>query len=189
MIQLSTPLQDTTLLDLKMGDSVALCGVVYTARDSAHKRMIETLNNGEPLPVQLKDQVIFYAGPAPAPPGKAIGAVGPTTSTRMDAFTPALLELGLKGMIGKGCRSEKVRESIQKYQAVYFGAVGGAAALLSQKVVAAEIVAYPDLGPEAIWKFEMKNFPLIVLVDSQGNDLYQRNSREVVSRFRNGMMK
>lgn len=162
-------------MGLKVGDHVTLSGMVYTARDSAHKRMIETLEKGEPLPVYLKNQVLFYAGPAPAPPGKVIGAVGPTTSTRMDAFTPTLLDLGLKGMIGKGRRAVVVRESIQKNQAVYFGAIGGAAALLSSHVVSAEIVAYPDLGTEAIWKFELNQFPLIVLIDSRGNDLYHRD--------------
>lgn len=169
-----TPLVSDTVRQLKMGDRVVLSGIVFTARDAAHKKMIAALDRSNALPVDLAGQVIFYAGPAPAPPGKVIGAVGPTTSTRMDTFTPRLLDLGLKGMIGKGCRSEAVRHSIEKNCAVYFGAVGGVAALLSQHITSAEIVAYPELGPEAVWRFELNRFPLIVLIDSLGNDLYHR---------------
>ncbi len=176
MTELMTPFDSESLRSLKMGDRVVLSGTAFTARDAAHKRMIEVLDKGNALPFGLAGQVIFYAGPAPAPPGKVIGAVGPTTSTRMDAYTPRLLDLGLKGMIGKGCRSDAVRHAIRKNQAVYFGAIGGAAALLSKQITAAEIVAYPELGPEAVWRLEFNRFPLIVLIDSQGNDLYQTKS-------------
>ena len=154
-------------------DSVLLSGSLYTARDAAHKRMLEALDKGEPLPFDIKGQVIYYVGPAPAGPGYAVGSAGPTTSYRMDAYTPQLLNLGLKGMIGKGKRSAAVVDAMKEHNAVYFGATGGAAALIAKRIIKSEVIAYPDLGAEAIHRFEIKDFPVIVLIDSQGNNLYE----------------
>lgn len=167
------PLDDAVIKDLRAGDTVMLSGALYTARDAAHKRLVALLEKGEPLPFDIKGQTIYYVGPAPASPGYVVGSAGPTTSYRMDAYTPQLLAQGLKGMIGKGKRSPAVIEAMKKYGAVYFGATGGAAALIAKGIIKAEVVAYPDLGAEAIHRFEIKNFPAIVLIDSQGNNLYE----------------
>lgn len=157
---------------LRAGDYVYLNGTVYSARDAAHKRMYEAINEGKSLPFEIKDAVIYYLGPTPARPGQVIGSAGPTTSSRMDKYTPSLLELGLKGMIGKGRRSEEVKASINKNEAVYFAAVGGAGALLSKCITASEVIAYEDLGTEAIRKMTVKDFPVIVVTDCHGNSIY-----------------
>ncbi len=167
-----TPLTDETVESLCIGDSILISGIIYTGRDSAHKRLVEALDRGEELPVDFQGQIIYYAGPAPAKPGKPIGSVGPTTSYRMDPYAPKLIEKGLKGMIGKGNRAQEVIEAIQKHKAVYFGAIGGAAALMAKAVKKAEVVAYEDLGPEAIRRLEVKDFPAVVVNDCQGGDLY-----------------
>jgi len=161
-------------MELKMGEEVLVEGVVYAARDAAHKRMVQAIQAGEDLPFVADGQIIYYVGPCPAPPGRVIGSAGPTTSGRMDAYAPLLIERGLKVMIGKGSRNQAVIETMQKYGAVYLAAVGGAGAYLAQKIVASEIVAYPDLGPEALLKLEVKDFPCIVAIDAQGNDIYAR---------------
>jgi fumarate hydratase subunit beta len=171
--QIVTPLNEQSILDLKIGDSVLISGIIYTGRDSAHKRLIETLDQGNALPIDIQGQIIYYAGPAPAKPGRPIGSIGPTTSYRMDPFAPRLIELGLKGMIGKGNRSEEVKRALVQYKAVYFGAIGGAAALMAKCVKKAEVVAYEDLGPEAIRRLEVENFPAVVVNDCHGGDLYQ----------------
>lgn len=167
-----TPLSDSTIAKLKAGDRVLLDGIVYTARDAAHKRFIETINGGKDLPIDLRGQIIYYVGPTPAMPGKPIGSAGPTTSYRMDGYAPVLLEKGLKGMIGKGARSQTVREAIQTCGAVYFAALGGAGALIAKCIVSAEVVAYPDLGPEAVHRLIVKDFPVIVANDASGGDVY-----------------
>lgn len=169
---LTPPFTDSDILKLRAGDRVLITGKLYTARDAAHKKLVDLITRGEQLPIDLKGQVIYYAGPAPAKPGFVIGPVGPTTSGRMDSYTLPLLEMGLKGMIGKGARSEEVKEGLSRKKAVYFAAVGGAAALLSQKVDSARVVAYPELGPEAIFELGVKNFPVFVVNDTFGNDLY-----------------
>jgi fumarate hydratase subunit beta len=171
--QIQTPLTEKVIAALHAGDMVLLSGEVYTARDVAHRRLYRALEQGNPLPFNLKTAVIFYAAPTPTPPGRIIGSVGPTTSYRMDAFTPGLIENGLKGMIGKGMRSPEVVAALQKYGAVYFGAIGGIAALTAQCIKKAELVAYEDLGPEAIRKLTIVNMPLIVINDVRGNDLYK----------------
>lgn len=168
-----TPLEEDIVKDLHVGERVLLSGVIYTARDAAHRRMAEALKRGENLPFDLRGQVIYYAGPAPAPPGVPIGSIGPTTSGRMDRYTPMLLEMGLKGMIGKGRRNPEVIAAIRAKGAVYFGATGGAAALLAKGVKASRVIAYEDLGPEAIYELLVEDFPLLVVVDSGGNDLYE----------------
>lgn len=168
-----TPLTDDTVKDLKIGDRIAISGIIYTARDAAHKRLVQAYNEERPLPFDLKGQIIYYVGPCPPKPPKVFGSCGPTTSFRMDAYTPLLLDLGLRGMIGKGQRTPEVIESMIKNRAVYFAAVGGAAATISKSVKKAEIVAYEDLGPEAIYKLEVEDFPCILAVDSLGNDLYK----------------
>ena len=157
---------------LRAGDEVLLTGVILTARDAAHKRLCDTLKKGKPLPLNLKDAVIYYCGPTPARPGRTIGSCGPTTSSRMDPFTADLIELGLGGMIGKGGRSDEVRLAIKRHKCVYFLATGGIGALLSTKVKSAKVILYNDLGPEAIYKLDVKDFPLIVGIDSKGNDIY-----------------
>ncbi|HME43810.1 MAG TPA: Fe-S-containing hydro-lyase [Syntrophorhabdales bacterium] len=173
MRRIITPFGEGVVEELKAGDKVLLSGVVYTARDAAHKRFVDTLQAGGSLPLEIKGQVIYYCGPSPALPGRAIGAAGPTTSGRMDVYTPTLLALGLKGMIGKGKRSQAVKEAIVKYRAVYFGATGGAGALLSKAVVSYDIVAYEELGPEAVARLVVKDLPLFVINDTSGNDLYE----------------
>ena len=171
--RIKTPLTDDVIRELRAGEKVFLSGYVYTARDAAHKRFIEALNRGENLPFDIKNQIIYYCGPSPAPPGKVIGACGPTTSSRMDAYAPTLLSLGLKGMIGKGKRSQAVRDAIKKYRAIYFGGTGGAGALLSKSVISSEIIAYEELGPEAVRRLEVKDMPLFVINDIFGSDLYE----------------
>lgn len=169
---INVPFDADIVKELKAGDHVYLTGTIYTARDAAHKRMYEALQNGETLPFDIEGNVIYYMGPSPAREGRPIGSAGPTTASRMDKYTPALLELGMRGMIGKGRRTEAVRESMMKNQAVYFAAVGGAGALLSKSILQAEVIAYEDLGTEAIRKLEIKDFPVIVVMDCEGNNLY-----------------
>lgn len=166
------PLSRETIDSLHAGDQVLLSGPLYVARDAAHARMAEALERGEELPVDLNGQVIYYMGPSPAPPGKVIGAAGPTTSHRMDKYTPGLLDLGLRGMVGKGNRTEPVQESIRKNRAVYFAAVGGAGALLSKAIKSEKVLAYEDLGAEALRKLEVMDFPAIVVIDADGENLY-----------------
>ena len=171
--KITTPLNDEQLSDLKAGDEVLLTGKIYTARDAAHKCLLDLIDQGSELPFILEGSIIYYVGPSPNKPGEVIGAAGPTTSYRMDFFTPKLIENGLKGMIGKGSRSPEVVAAIKKYGAVYFGAIGGIAALTAKCAKKVELVAYEDLGPEAIRKITMENMPLIVVNDACGNDLYQ----------------
>lgn len=171
-IKIKAPLEQEEIKNLKAGDFVYITGTVYSARDAAHKRMDEALKEGRPLPIPLKDQVIYYLGPSPAREGQVIGSAGPTTAGRMDKYTPALLDLGLKGMIGKGKRSAAVRDAMIRNDAVYFAAIGGAGALLSKCIVASKIVAYEDLGTEAIRELQVKDFPAIVVMDAEGNSLY-----------------
>jgi fumarate hydratase subunit beta len=166
------PLTEKTLESLKAGDNLLLSGVLYVARDAAHKRMVEALDRGEALPFNIKGQTLYYMGPSPSPPGRVIGSAGPTTSARMDVYTPRLLAAGLKMMIGKGVRSKEVKEALKKHKAVYLAAVGGAGALISKTIVKSEVVAYPDLGPEAVLKLEVKDFPATVINDIYGGDLY-----------------
>jgi fumarate hydratase subunit beta len=176
--KITLPLTSKTLESLKAGDNVLLSGVLYVARDAAHRRMIETLDRGEPLPFDIKDQTLYYMGPSPAPPGRVIGSAGPTTSTRMDSYTPRLLAAGLKGMIGKGVRSPEVKEALKKHKAVYLAAVGGAGALISKTIIKSEVVAYPDLGPEAVLNLEVKDFPAVVINDIYGGDLYVEGKKK-----------
>lgn len=175
---INVPLSLETAADLKAGDYVYLTGTVYTARDAAHKRMYEALQKGEDLPLELQNNVIYYMGPSPAREGRPIGSAGPTTSSRMDKYAPSLLDLGLMGMIGKGKRSEEVKAAIVRNGAVYFAAVGGAGALLSKSITESEVIAYDDLGTEAIRRLKVENFPVIVVIDSQGNDLYETAIRK-----------
>lgn len=170
--RITPPLTDADVEGLRAGDKVLISGTLYTARDAAHKRLIQLLDSGKELPFDLKGQLIYYVGPTPARPGEVIGSAGPTTSGRMDAFTPRLLELGLKGTIGKGQRSPEVLEAMQKHKAVYMAAVGGAAALIAKAIRKAEVIAYEDLGPEAIRKLTVVDFPAIVVNDSVGGDLF-----------------
>ncbi len=172
VVKIKTPLSDKEIENLKAGDEVLITGVLYTARDAAHRRIIDLLEKGEKLPFDLKGQVIYYVGPTPAKETEVIGSAGPTTSYRMDNYTPVLLSSGLKGMIGKGPRSKNVIEAIKKYKAVYFAALGGAGALISQYIKKSEIIAYEDLGPEAIRKLKVEDFPVIVINDICGNDFY-----------------
>lgn len=169
---ISVPLTDEVAGSLRTGDYVYLTGVIYTARDAAHKRMYEALEQGKELPFDMRDNVIYYMGPSPAREGRPIGSAGPTTASRMDKYAPALLDLGLKGMIGKGKRNQAVKDAVVRNGAVYFAAVGGAGALLSRSIISSEVIAYDDLGTEAIRKLEVKDFPVIVVMDSVGNDLY-----------------
>lgn len=172
-IRLNTPLKDEDIAKLNIGDLVLLNGVVYTARDAAHQRLIETMKQGGELPFDLSGQVLYYVGPAPEPPGQVIGSAGPTTAGRMDPYTPELLRRGLKGMIGKGHRSREVINSMVEYRAVYFSAVGGAAALLAEKIKESRVIAYPELGPEAIRQIVVVDFPAIVANDIHGQDLFK----------------
>ena len=171
--QIQAPLDPQEIRTLRAGDYVKITGTIYTARDDAHKRMKETLDRGEALPFSLENNVIYYMGPSPAREGRPIGSAGPTTASRMDKYAPELLDLGLKGMIGKGKRTVQVKEAIVRNGAVYFAAVGGAGALLSKKILSSEVIAYEDLGAEAIRKLEVKDFPVIVVIDSEGNNLYE----------------
>ena len=169
---ITTPLKDEDLKGLKIGEKVMISGIIYSARDAAHKRLVELIEKGEPLPFDLPGQVIYYVGPTPARPGHAVGSAGPTTSYRMDAYAPTLIANGLKGMIGKGSRGDNVKQAMKKHGAVYFAAVGGAGALISKSIVNAEVIAYPELGAEAVRRMEVKNFPAIVAIDTSGEDLY-----------------
>jgi fumarate hydratase subunit beta len=171
-IRLKAPLSDKDLEKLKIGDRVLISGTVYTGRDAAHKRLFDLVQAGKDLPFDVRGQVIYYVGPAPAKPGQVLGSAGPTTSYRMDAYSPSLIAKGLKGMIGKGMRSEVVKEAMKKYKTVYFAATGGAGALLAKRVKKAEVVAYEDLGTEAIRRLEVEDFPVVVVNDIHGNDLY-----------------
>ena len=176
--RISAPVSPEDRKSLKAGDYVYLTGTIYTARDAAHKRMQEALDEGKPLPVELEGNVIYYMGPSPAREGRPIGSAGPTTASRMDKYTPALLDLGLGAMIGKGKRTKAVQEAIVRNGCVYFEAVGGAGALLSQRIKSSQVVAYEDLGTEAIRKLEVEDFPVIVVIDSQGNNLYETAVKE-----------
>ena len=175
---IKAPITEEDAKTLRAGDYVYLSGTIYTARDAAHQRMDETLNQNEQLPIELPNNIIYYMGPSPAREGRPIGSAGPTTASRMDKYAPRLLDLGLKGMIGKGKRSDAVKEAIVRNGAVYFAAVGGAGALLSKSITASEVVAYDDLGTEAIRRLEVENFPVIVVIDSQGNNLYETAAHE-----------
>lgn len=176
--RISAPVSPEDRKSLKAGDYVYLTGTIYTARDAAHKRIQEALDEGKPLPVELEGNVIYYMGPSPAREGRPIGSAGPTTASRMDKYTPALLDLGLGAMIGKGKRTKAVQEAIVRNGCVYFAAVGGAGALLSQRIKSSQVVAYEDLGTEAIRKLEVEDFPVIVVIDSQGNNLYETAVKE-----------
>ncbi len=175
---IKAPVLKEEMKELHIGDMVYITGTIYTARDAAHKRMEETLNRNESLPITLENNIIYYMGPSPAREGRAIGSAGPTTASRMDRYTPRLLELGMGGMIGKGKRSDSVKEAIVRNGSVYFAAIGGAGALLSKSILKSEIVAYEDLGTEAIRKLEVRDFPVIVVIDSQGNDLYETTAQK-----------
>ena len=171
--KVTLPLTDETLQDLKAGDNVLLTGVMYVARDAAHKRMVEALNEGTPLPFDVGGQTIYFMGPSPAKPGQPIGSAGPTTSGRMDSYSPRLIAEGLKGMIGKGMRSPAVKDAMKKYKAVYFAAIGGAGALISKSIKKSEVIAYEELGAEAIRRLEVEDFPATVVNDIYGGDLYE----------------
>lgn len=170
---LTVPFSEEEAKELKSGDYVYLSGTIYTARDAAHKRMYESLEKGEELPLDISNNIIYYMGPSPAREGRPIGSAGPTTASRMDKYAPTLLDLGQRGMIGKGKRTEDVRKALMRNNAVYFAAVGGAGALLSKSIVSSEVIAYDDLGTEAIRKLEVKDFPVIVVIDTEGNNLYE----------------
>lgn len=180
-IKLQTPLTVEKVKNLKVGDSILLSGVIYSARDAAHKRLIDLLDEGKELPMNIKDETIYYVGPSPAKPGNVIGSAGPTTSYRMDAYATRLMNLGLKGMIGKGARNKEVIDSIVRNNGVYFGAIGGAAALIAKSIVKSEVIAYEDLGAEAIRRMEVKDMPLVVIIDSKGNNLYELGQKEYLN--------
>ena len=177
-IRLTPPLSDADVESLRIGDRVLISGAIYTGRDAAHKRLTDLIQAGKPLPLEIQGQIIYYVGPSPAKPGRPVGAAGPTTSYRMDAYAPELIRLGLKGMIGKGARDQDVRDAMEEYKAVYFAAIGGAGALMAQSIKDAEIVAYEDLGPEAIRRLEVEEFPVIVVNDVRGNDLYEEGVKK-----------
>ncbi|WP_407310059.1 Fe-S-containing hydro-lyase [Desulfosporosinus sp. SB140] len=172
-LRIETPLTQEKLKSLKAGDSVLISGVIYTGRDAAHKKMIDALAQGADLPFPVKDQMIYFVGPTPAKEGQVIGSAGPTTSGRMDAYSPALIAQGLTGMIGKGLRSSEVVEAMKEHGAVYFGAIGGAGAIISKCIVSAEVIAYPELGTEAVRRLVVKDFPAIVVIDCYGSNLYE----------------
>ena len=171
--RIATPLSDKDVTQLKVGMPVLISGVLYSARDAAHKRLVALLDAGKELPLTIKGQVIYYMGPSPAPPGRPIGSAGPTTSYRMDPYAPRLMAIGLKGMIGKGTRSDEVKAAMRKYKAVYFASIGGAGALISKCILSAQVVAYEDLGPEAIRRLEVKDLPAVVAGDCYGGDIYE----------------
>jgi fumarate hydratase subunit beta len=177
-IKLTTPLSAADVERLQIGDRVLISGAIYTGRDAAHKRLTDLIQAGEPLPIDIEGQIIYYVGPSPAKPGRPVGAAGPTTSYRMDAYAPELIRLGLKGMIGYGARNQDVKDAMVKFKAVYFAAIGGAGALMAQAIKKAEIIAYEDLGPEAIRKMEVEDFPVIVVNDVRGNDLYEEGIKK-----------
>jgi len=170
---ITSPIDDSTIESLHAGDQVLISGVMYVGRDAAHKRLVETLDKGGEMPFDVKGQTIYYMGPSPTKPGHVIGSAGPTTSGRMDAYTPRMLQAGLKAMIGKGLRSPDVKEAIKKHKAVYFAATGGAAALIARSITKSETIAYEELGPEAVLRLEVKDFPAVVINDCHGGDLYQ----------------
>lgn len=172
---INTPLTEEVTKDLHAGDFVYITGIIYTARDAAHKRMAETLENKGKLPINMEDNIIYYMGPSPAREGRVIGSAGPTTASRMDKYAPKLLDLGLKGMIGKGKRSDEVIKAIKRNNSVYFAAIGGAGALLSKSIKDSKVIAYDDLGTEAIRELKVENFPAVVVIDNQGNNLYERD--------------
>ncbi len=176
--KIQAPLSDDDVMALKAGDTVLINGVIYTARDAAHKKLVELMDKGEDLPIDLKGQFIFYVGPTPAKPGQAIGSAGPTTSGRMDAYTPKMLEKGMKACIGKGLRSQAVKDALIKHKGLYLAATGGAGALLSKKIKKSEVVAYDELGPEAIHRLEVEDFPATVINDAHGNDLYEEGAKQ-----------
>ena len=176
-IRITTPLSDEDVEELKAGDQVLISGVIYTGRDAAHKRLAALIDRGGELPIDIRGQIIYYVGPTPARPGKPIGSAGPTTSYRMDPYSPKLMEKGLKGMIGKGMRSQEVIEAMKKYKAIYMAAVGGAAALIAKRIKKSAVIAYEDLGPEAIRRLEVEDFPAIVVNDIWGKDLYVEGLR------------
>ena len=171
--KINTPLTEEITKTLKAGDSILLSGTIYTARDAAHGRMIDLLKEGKELPINIKDEIIYYVGPTPAREGQVIGSAGPTTSYRMDSYAPTLMDLGQKGMIGKGARSLEVIDAIKRNKAIYFGAIGGAGALISKCIISSEVIAYEDLGAEAIRKLEVKDMPLVIIIDTEGNNLYE----------------
>ncbi len=173
-LNIKSPLDEETVKKLKAGDQVFITGVIYTARDAAHKRLVEALDRGEKLPFDLTNQTVYYMGPSPAKPGQVIGSAGPTTSGRMDSYAPRLMAAGLKGMVGKGNRSQVVKDAMKKYKAVYFAAIGGAGSLISKSIKKAEVIAYEDLGAEAIRRLEVDNFPATVINDIYGGDLYEQ---------------
>ena len=176
--KINTPLTDEVIEKLRAGDKVFITGYVLTGRDAAHKKLIDLIKEGKELPVEVKGQLIYYVGPTPARPGKPIGSAGPTTSYRMDSYAPTLHALGLKGTIGKGARSKEVKEALKKHKAVYLASVGGAGALISKSIEGSEVVAYPELGPEAIIRLKVKNFPCIVINDMYGGDLYEEGKKK-----------
>lgn len=176
--EITTPLTDADAESLRSGDRVRISGVIYTARDAAHGRLVALLEKGQPLPVDLRGQIIYYTGPSPARPGHIVGSIGPTTGGRMDRYTPALLAIGLKGAIGKGGRAQPVKDALRRHKAVYFGAIGGAGAVLSQFVKTLEVVAYEDLGTEAIRRLQVEAFPAIVINDCHGGDLYEDGMKQ-----------
>ena len=178
VINITTPLSEETVSSLKSGDQVSINGILYTARDTAHKRLIDLLNQGKDIPFDIKGQIIYYVGPSPAKPGAIIGSAGPTTSYRMDPYASRLMEAGMKGMIGKGSRSQSVIDAIVKYKSIYFAAIGGAAALIARSIKKVEIIAYKDLGPEAIRKMEVENLQAIVINDIYGNDTYKEGMKK-----------
>ncbi len=177
-IRVNTPLSEDAVSKLKSGDKVLVNGILYTGRDAAHKRLVALIDREEKLPFNLKGQIIYFVGPTPARPGRVVGSAGPTTSYRMDAYSPKLIEKGLKGMIGKGARSQEVIDAMMKFKCVYMAAIGGAGALISRCIKSSEIIAYEDLGPEAIRKMEVEDFPVIVVNDVRGNDLYQEGVKK-----------
>jgi len=176
--KIATPLTDETVAGLKAGDSVLITGIIYTGRDLAHAKLVEALDAGKDLPFDPRGSIIYYVGPSPARPGKPIGSAGPTTSYRMDKYAPRLMDVGLKGMIGKGNRTQPVLDSMKKNKAVYFAAVGGAAALISKSIKESKVIAYDDLGPEAVRELKVEDFPAIVVNDAEGNDLYEQGTAE-----------
>lgn len=176
--RITTPVSDETIEKMRAGDRVFITGYILTGRDAAHKRLVDLIKEGKDLPIDVKGQLIYYVGPTPARPGKPIGSAGPTTSYRMDSYAPLLHAMGLKGTIGKGSRSQEVKDALKKYKAVYLAAVGGAGALISKSIEAQEVVAYPELGPEAIIRLKVKDFPCIVINDMYGGDLYEEGKKK-----------
>ena len=175
--RITTPVKDETIAELKAGDKIFITGYLYTGRDSAHKKLIDLITEGKELPIDVRGQIIYYVGPTPARPGKVIGSAGPTTSYRMDSYAPTLYKLGLKGSIGKGLRSQEVKDAMKTYKGVYLASVGGAGALISKTIEEAEVIAYPELGPEAIRRIKVKDFPCIVINDMYGGDLYAEGKK------------